>query len=429
ELQVIGGRLRVQAPALGIDAQVPRIDLRMRVDEERVRVGMRAWMDGDRAPVQARAQLGRGDGSGRAYVAAREIALSAWSPLLHAAGITVTGGEGRIEAWAALQGNRVAQATVDADLHAVQLRGAPVAANVPVPRVDFGSVQLQGRWRAIDGGWRVDAPRLRIGDGEGAQSLDGLVVAGGRPPALLAGRIDAGPLLAFAALSDRVAPGLRRWLLQGRPAAVLHEVELAGERGGALRAHARVEGLRFAAHGSAPGISGLDGTLDGDADGMVFEFDPKATLRFDWPGGFGAPHDVRLRGRVAGWREGAGWRVETPALRIDGTGYAADVRGGLVFQGDGTRPRIDVAARLDDTEVPVARRFWVRHLMSEGALHWLDTALVGGRVLDGRAVVSGDLDDWPFRTGEHEGLFEAGGRLADAVVKFQPDWPAADHLD
>src|SRR5690606_4431562 len=125
ELQVIGGRLRVQAPALGIDAQVPRIDLGMRGDEERVRVGMRAWMDGDRAPVQARAQLGRGDGSGRAYVAAREIALSAWSPLLHAAGITVTGGEGRIEAWAALQGNRVAQATVDADLHAVQLRGAP----------------------------------------------------------------------------------------------------------------------------------------------------------------------------------------------------------------------------------------------------------------------------------------------------------------
>src|SRR3546814_9573295 len=38
-----------------------------------------------------------------------------------------------------------------------------------------------------------------------------------------------------------------------------------------------------------------------------------------------------------------------------------------------------------------------------------------------------------FRAGERgqaaKGLFEANGRLDGAVVKFQPDWPAADHLD
>src|SRR5690606_22873142 len=291
-------------------------------------------------------------------------------------------------------------------LQALQLQGATLDA-AKAPRAVFGKVRLRGRWRAIDGGWRADAPLLRIGGDADAQVLDGLVVAGGDRQALLAARIDAGPLLALLALSDRVVPELRHWLLEGRPDAVLHDVELAGARGGPLRAHARVEGLQFDAHGDAPGISGLAGTLDGDAGGLVFAFDPQATLRFDWPTGFGPPHDVKLRGRVACWREGAGWRVETPALRIDGTDYGADVRGGLAFEGDGTLPRIDMAARLDDTAVPVAKRFWVRHLMSEGALHWLDTALVAGRVLDGRAVVSGDLDDWPFRTGAHDGLFEA----------------------
>src|SRR3546814_8383329 len=97
---------------------------------------------------------------------------------------------------------------------------------------------------------------------------------------------------------------------------------------------------------------------------------------------------------------------------------SADVRGGLTFEGDGTRPRIDIAARLDDTQVPVAKRFWVRNKMSEATLHWLDTALVDGRLLDGHAVVSGDLDDWPFRAGERgqaaKGLFEANGRLDGA---------------
>ena len=189
--------------------------------------------------------------------------------------------------------------------------------------------------------------------------------------------------------------------------------------GGRFNAHARIENLRFATHGHAPGISGLGGVLDGDANGLAFDFDPAATLRFDWPSGFGAPHDVHLKGRVAGWREGAGWQVETPALRISGVGYGADVRGGFTFQGDGTRPYIDLAAHIDETAVPVAKRFWVRHLMSPASLHWLDTALVGGRVLDGRAVVSGDLDDWPFRKGEGQA---AEGPVRGRCAAWRARW-------
>src|SRR3546814_9405077 len=131
----------------------------------------------------------------------------------------------------------------------------------------------------------------------------------------------------------------RRWLLDARPDAVLHDVTVAGVRGGALTAHARIEGLGFAALGDAPGISGLSGVLDGDAEGLSFKFDPPATLRFDWPSGFGTPHDVHLTGRVAGWRDDAGWRIATRALRTDGTRYGADARGGMTIEGDGTPQR------------------------------------------------------------------------------------------
>src|SRR3546814_12354929 len=67
ELQVIGGKLRIEAPALGILAQPPRIDMRLRVDDERVRIGMRAWMQTAAAPVEARSRKtgGFGEGGGR----------------------------------------------------------------------------------------------------------------------------------------------------------------------------------------------------------------------------------------------------------------------------------------------------------------------------------------------------------------------------
>jgi uncharacterized protein (TIGR02099 family) len=134
-----------------------------------------------------------------------------------------------------------------------------------------------------------------------------------------------------------------------------------------------------------------------------------------------------MHGSISGWRQGQGWRVATDALRLRGDGFGAAVRGGLAWQGDGTRPRIDLAVHLDDTTMPVAKRFWVRHKMAPAAIRWLDDALVSGQVRDGRAVVSGDLDDWPFR--DREGLFRADARIVDAHLRFHRDWPAAEQMN
>ncbi|MBP6749327.1 MAG: TIGR02099 family protein, partial [Xanthomonadaceae bacterium] len=78
------------------------------------------------------------------------------------------------------------------------------------------------------------------------------------------------------------------------------------------------------------------------------------------------------------------------------------------------------------------KKFWVKHVMSPALVHWLDNALVGGWVRDGRAVISGDLDDWPFvaRDGKPaRGVFDARATLRDMRVKFHDDWPATSDMD
>ncbi len=47
-------------------------------------------------------------------------------------------------------------------------------------------------------------------------------------------------------------------------------------------------------------------------------------------------------------------------MRVQGNDYAASLRGGLWFQGDGTRPWINLAAELDDVPITAAKGFWVR---------------------------------------------------------------------
>ncbi|MGH8062702.1 MAG: YhdP family protein, partial [Pseudoxanthomonas sp.] len=427
ELQVIGGKLAVLAPSLGWNVSLPRIDLRLRVDGGRVRAGTRAWMRADGTPVQAAFDFDRDSGDGRAYVDTQVADIAAWAPLLRYAGVTAESGRGRVQGWIELRKHRVVLATSELKLQQVQLGGAPLADGRTIPRAHFERVEGLVRWRLTGRGWRFDAPRLLVGSEQSPQKLDGLVLAGGREYALLAEQIDAAPLLALVSLSDRVDPGLRQWLSQAKPGARLAQVSLAGNSARGLRAQGRLEGISFLAIGHSPGISGLAGEFTGDDQGFALKLDPASAFRFDWPSGFGVVHDVTLDGSLAGWREGAGWRVGTSALRIRGKDFGADARGGLWFQGDGTRPWIDIAADIAEAPVPVAKGFWIHDKMSKATLDWLNSALVGGKVRDGHALVSGDLDDWPFV--HNDGRFEATARIDGGQFKFQPDWPAMDRVD
>ncbi|TDK26106.1 TIGR02099 family protein [Luteimonas aestuarii] len=432
ELQVLGGGLEIHAPGLGIDASIPRIDLRMRVDGPRVRAATRAWMQDDATPVDAVVDVDRTRGDGRLHAALRDADLATWSDLARHGGVAIESGRGRAQAWATLRGHRIASVTADAELANVVLRGASLGEGREPPRQRVDGLSLLARVDVDGDDWQLVAPRLRIGPRASEQVLDGLEAAGGDRFALRARRIDAGPLIAAFALGEQLPAGLRAWLLAAAPTVVLHDIDVSREGAGRLQASARVEALRFDTVDDTPGLSGLGGVLRGDGDGFAFTPDPEARLRFDWPSGFGAAHVIRLRGDVAGWRDGdAGLRIETPSLRVEGEGYAADVRGGMRF-GGGRGPAIDLVAGIDEAMVPVAKKFWVRHRMSDATEQWLDDALVSGRVRGGRAVVSGELEDWPFSAlegAQAKGVFDARGELVDMVVKFQPDWPAAERLN
>ena len=428
ELQVIGARITVDAPALGLESlQVPRADLRLRVEGHRLRAGARGWI-GDAAPLRLALDFDRRAGSGRAWLDAQPLDLAAWAPVLHLAGIAPQAGQGRARLWLSLRDARVESVTGDFDLRRVALTGAMPAGEPALPALALGSVETRWRWRRTAEGWRLDVPRLRVGDAAQRHVMDGIGIAGGRRIAVLAGRADVSPLLAVAGLSDRLQPATRRWIAAARPRLRLGALWLAGTAGGGpLQAHGRLEELAFDPVGNAPGVSGVHGAFEGDADGFLMGLTPDRPVVLDWPRGFGVVHRVRLSGTVVGWRQGAGWRVESPALRVQGEGYAADMRGGLWFQGDGTRPWIDLAAKIDDTPVPVAKKFWIRSMMPAAAVEWLDMALVDGTIVGGQGLAVGDLDDWPFIG--RNGRFEASGRIVDGQIRFQKDWPAMENLD
>lgn len=430
ELQVSHARLHVSAPELGLSLRLPRIDLRLRVDGGHVRGGADAWLRESAAPFEMALELERASGDGRVYAGARQADLAEAAGAFRVAGISPASGTGRLQAWARLQAHRIVALHADADLRNVVLRGTPLPGQ-GTPTQAVGQVALAGTWQRAGADWRLRVPRLRLGDARGEVAMDGLAVDGGSRLRLHAPRLDTAPLLQLLALGDVAEPGLRGWLRDARPAGTLHDVVLQRREDGRLQASARAQALRFEPVRTAPGLAGISGWLQGDASGLRLRFDPGATAAFDWPAGFGVVHRFRLDGEAVLWRDGDGWTVRTPGLALDGEGLHVRTRGGIGFQGDGSRPRLDLVAEIGDVPVSMAGGFWVHHLMPKSTIAWLDAALRGGTLEQVRAVVVGDLDDWPFRNEPGRagaGLFRADARMRDGVLKFQPDWPAIEGM-
>ncbi|MGG6461701.1 YhdP family protein [Solilutibacter silvestris] len=419
ELQVIGGSLTLDAHSLGLHADIPRIDVRTQVNGARVRVGMRGWLKGVATPTFATMDFDRHSGDGRVYVGSRGLDLKGYQGFLQLFGVALAGGHGSGEAWLDVGARRVTKLVSRSDFSDVLLRSStPGSTATPVL---LQRVQGLAGYRHSGTDWRMDVPTLTITRAGTTQALDGLSVAGGDRLSAAVARVDLPMVASIAALSDRVPAGLARWLAEAQPQGSLRDVRLAGSAD-QPRVTATADRVGFRAVGHAPGVSGVSGRMVGDRDGGALALDPTSRFTFDWPSGFGVPHTYQPNGNIVWYRDGDGFGFGTDALHLSSPDVSVDARGGLRWQGDGTRPLIGIAADVtSQTPVTASHGYWVNYMMPKATVDWLNMALVGGHIERAHAVVSGDLDDWPFRN--NSGLFEVDADVRDAVLKFQPDWP------
>lgn len=451
ELQIERASLRVRAPGLAIDRDIPRVDLRMRVGGDRIRGGMRAWSRAGGTPLNLAVDLQRGHWSGSLWAGIQDGELADWADLLAATGIRPAG-QSNVDVWAELRGQQVVAISTRMDVSALSLVAISPWLDEPdeqapedtlSPPAQFQRLRLQAAWQATPHGWQVEVPRLQLREADGTESdYEGLWLAGGDAFAMKARSLPLAPVRSLLPLSGRLPDGLRHWLYRAAPEGELHEIDVIAVPDGPVRGTLRVHDLAWQPSGNHPGASGLAGSVVFDQHGGVIRL-ADTPMVFNWPVGFGEALPVRVRGTLGWWRDvgtgcpsvaraGCGgaderWTFGSSGLRIAGEDYAANVRAELHLGEPGRKPRLDIAAQLDDTTFVAAKRFWVRHKMPPATVQWLDTALVEGQVTGGRASLGGDLDDWPFVN--RLGRFDARASVRNARLKFNPAWPEAEQLD
>ena len=430
ELQIEKAQLVVQAPALHLNFRLPRVDLRLRVRDQRLLAGATAWSNTKSAPISVVLDYWRQGGNGLIWAGGHSLKLTDWAPLLAAIGVRPNAGEVELGVWGKLRDLRVRQITLQADMQHAQLQSVDAITRsnqtrLPV-QVRFDRVQVTARWATRGPTWSLDAPVVDFTTGKQVARLGGLRAIGGNYYRVEAKSLDLSPLASLLALTTKLPTDLRGWLVETQPQAVLHDVTFSGQRDGPQRGALNFDALSLQPMGERPGLSGLGGRLQFDQDGGVVRLD-SAPVKFNWPKGLRQPLDLRLAGTLGLRREGPGWTLGSTGLQVRGDDFAARVRAEMGFQGDGSKPTLNLVADLDPATVITAKKFWIIDKMPPSTVKWLDDALVSGDVLNGRIVIGGDMDDWPFRN--HEGVFDARAHLHNVTLKFNPEWPAAENLD
>ena len=304
ELQVIDGKLRVMAPSLGVNVYASRVDVRTQVNGDEVRVGLRAWLENARAPIDATMRFDRKQGDGQVYVSGKTLSLSGQSSALKFAGAAVTGGAGRGQVWFTVKRRRITGVQSDVDFQGVQLQSLAAGDTPKTIRVD----RVTGRTHFSRGakGWSLQVPDMTLQSQGQTQQLKGLEINSSEVTSVAVDRINLNLVASFADLTDRLPTGFRRWLSQAAPQGTLDDVTFRRTADGHLRFAAMARGVGVNPVGATPGLRGVSGKIRADEAGLRLDTATDSEWTFDWPAGFGVPHQFRPEGTVVVWREGPG---------------------------------------------------------------------------------------------------------------------------
>lgn len=409
---------------------VPVLRLLNRGDHLRL-VGRVRLLDTDSPPLELVADVDPTHKAGELYVGGRDIDLARVAAQQSPFGVELGAGRGQLQLWVRFTAGAPEDVRARVDLHDVQLGTDETLAidehTRVTPRVAFDRLAFVARWLRRPDGWMFDladfiadrgvpAAPARLGLQRSGESDDVHYRAG-----VIALPLE--PLGNVAILVDRLPAGLRQWLYLAHPRGSVESADVTWNGRRDYAVNASVRGLGLGPAGAAPGVERIDLDVHADADALLAQL-PSQAVRVDYPHVFRKPFLFStFGGDVIARRTDDAWRIETGRLAFEGEGFGGEIRGSVDLPDDGKPPALDMYAALSHADVTAARLFWPTVAMQPKAIAWLDRALVGGQVLDGRIAIRGDLANWPFH--DHSGVMVAHAQLEDFELEYDDNWPRA----
>ncbi len=372
---------------------------------------------------------------GRAYFRGQSLSLSSLlAPLLDET--NTVQGVADLRLWAGLASSRITAVSGELEVDELRMKyenaGRQSLFAADNLQTQFGWRQAGQGWQ----GWQAVLQRLQVTrSGQswqtGSLSLAGLHKADSVQVRAEAALIDLDEVTALLPVMPRLNSSLRDRLMSAQPTGMIENLLCTFTRTeDAIEVDsfsARFTGLGMLQTGTIPYLSGLDGTINGDAQAGILQLGSdrlvvhderffRSALQFDRAGG-----DVH-------WRtENGVVQVGSESLVAGNPHLALDARFSLDIPRNGEPVTTDTRIAVREFDIARTRDYLPARIMPGSGVEWLDRSLAGGRVTDGSVIIKGRLDQLPYDHGE--GQLEVRLPVSDATLNFNEHWSPLTKLD
>lgn len=296
-----------------------------------------------------------------------------------------------------------------------------------IPPLRLAEVGGGFRWSRHEGGWSLDMQGLTLRAGRQPWRVGALALA--RRDDLLtlaAKRIQLADVVAQLPWLEVSAPWTER--LRGmRPLGAAADVEVRWRDSVFEAFQARLQDVGVRSDGSSPGLAGLDGLVTLRRGGGTLALDA-AEAKVALPRLFRSPlvFDNAV-GRLDWERSDEGWALRAREVVLRAGALRAEAAGEVSVPAAGGSPHLRLEAEFAGGDAAQAPAFYPAGVMSPNLVEWLDRAIVGGTVTEGRLVLDGRAADFPFD--EAPGTFEVDALIEDGTLDYVPGWPQLEAAD
>ena len=357
------------------------------------------------------------------FIEGRSLGLARWATLLPAGVAPVTAGTSDLSLWLQWADGGVAKATANLLVEGMTVaeseRGAPIEIEGRIEYSRFGDGMLVSadhfRLRTVDGDWPRSSVQLRL-DRTDENELEAVEAQ--------ASYLRVTDLGYFSAWLPAQA---REMLTRYRPTGAVREVkvDLAELHTDAVSfdVSGLFEDAGIGAVDALPGVRNFTGSVRAnDSGGRIDSI--SQNLRLQIP---------RYVSETIGFDDASGtliWRrsgdsltILSDRLELSNADVTSQSSVQITIAGEGESPIVDFESTWRVADIAAAKRFLPQPVISPPLYRWLNSALVSGRLVDGRTRLQGPLDKFPFDGGEGE--FRIAATLEDAVMRYAGSWPVA----
>ncbi|NOR68084.1 MAG: TIGR02099 family protein [Methylomarinum sp.] len=177
-----------------------------------------------------------------------------------------------------------------------------------------------------------------------------------------------------------------------------------------------------------PKIENLTGSLKGTQSSGRLAFNTKNGSVF-FPEVFKQAHSIKqLQGLVTWQQTTDQWLLATEQLVIENADIQTQTKLALTIPKNDQAVFIDLQTSFSNMHnISSAANYYPVDAMDKDLVDWLEMALVSGKVVDGKALIYGNLDRLPFV--DDQGVFEVLFNVEDVKLKYAPDWPVLNNFN